>query len=140
MAKTRGAGRGSEPEPKVQALGARWRDWVWWSSAPGQPERAREEFEKFSPQAIGGLLQRIDRYLKGQSRRADAYHLGDGIYELRYRVGNNPYRILFMHWGEGCVALTAFYKNQRKTPKQDLERAKKRRQTWHKARGSKPSP
>jgi len=53
------------------------------------------------------------------------------MYELRYRKGNNHYRLLFFLWGPHCVGVSAFYKNQQATPKSDVETAKTRRAQWH---------
>jgi phage-related protein len=43
-----------------------------------------------------------------------------------------------MHWGPDCVALTAFYKNQRQTPKKDLDRARTRASRWRVVYGKAP--
>lgn len=104
--------------------------WLWWRSRPEGRSRAREEFESLPTSAQAGLSVKIGRFLDGTSRDREVDHLGDGIYEIRHRVGNNPYRVLFTGWGSDYVALTAFYKNQRKTSKQDLDRAKKRAVDW----------
>ncbi|WP_419197611.1 type II toxin-antitoxin system RelE/ParE family toxin [Microbispora hainanensis] len=85
------------------------------------------------------MAKRVDRYLKGESRFKDVDSLGDGIFELRHRHLNNHYRVLFMLWGPHCVALTAFYKNQAKTPKADLDRAKARAARWREVFGKEPA-
>jgi phage-related protein len=51
------------------------------------------------------------------------------MYELRVRVGNNPYRLLFAHVGRSdqvCLGVTALYKNQQELPKEDRDRALER--------------
>jgi phage-related protein len=101
--------------------------------------KAREEFEELPVDGRAGLAKKIERYLEGQSRYKDVDNLGDGIFELRHRHLNNHYRVLFMLWGPHCVALTAFYKNQQKTPKSDLDRARSRADRWRELFGKEPT-
>jgi phage-related protein len=113
--------------------------WYWWRSEPEGRSRALEEFEDLPVQARAGLAVKIQRFLNGESRSKEVDYLVDEIYEIRHRVSNNPYRVLFFRWGQHYVGLTAFYKNQRKTSKQDLDRAKKRIMIWKDAFGREPS-
>jgi phage-related protein len=80
----------------------------------------------------------MDRYKAGEMRPGSVDDLGDGLRELRIKLGSNPYRVIFFNWGPDMVALTCFYKNQRKTPKADIDRAKRRREEWVGRRGEKP--
>ena len=82
----------------------------------------------------------MQRYRDGLARRQDVDHLGDGIYELRYRHGNDQFRMLFIFWGPHLVALTAFQKKQAKTPKVDHDRAQGRAKRWREAYGTEPTP
>ena len=68
----------------------------------------------------------MTRFREGRTRFKDIDDLGGGIKEIRVRLGNNHYRVLFCVIGSTPVALTCFYKNQRKTAKTDLDRAKAR--------------
>jgi phage-related protein len=86
----------------------------------GRP-KAKEEFEKLPKDGQAGLAALIERYLSGETR-----------------VSNNHFRVIFMHWGPDCVALTAFYKNQRQTPKKDLDRARTRASRWRVVYGKAP--
>lgn len=104
--------------------------WIWYRLEVEGRSRAQEEFDDLPPAGQGRLLAVVRRFIDGEARRKDVDHLGDGIYELRTRVGNDHYRVLFSNWGPNWVALTAFYKNQQATPKQDLDRAKDRRDRW----------
>lgn len=54
-------------------------------------------------------------------------HLGDGIWEIRSRLGNRIARTLFIEVDQEIVLLHGFIKKTQQTPKQDLELAKKRR-------------
>jgi phage-related protein len=120
-----GSHRAARPEAKSV-----YTDWVWWPNEPGRRSRADEEFFKLPPVVQAEMLTRIKRLLTGETRYKDVDDLGDGIKELRYRVGNNHYRILFFIAETVCVGLTCFYKNQQRTEKVDLDRAKKRRSSY----------
>lgn len=105
-------------------------DWVWWPNEQGRRSRAVEEFRALPKTVRAEFAVRIRRYLTGESRFKDVKSLGDGILEIRHREGNNHYRVLFCVDGDVCVGLTCFYKNQNKTEKVDLERAKSRRSKY----------
>ena len=54
--------------------------------------------------------------------------LGDGIFELRARSGNNISRVLYFFFvGKRIIVTNGFIKKTQKTPKQELETAKKYR-------------
>ncbi|GLY35761.1 toxin [Amycolatopsis sp. NBRC 101858] len=131
--------RKRDPEPEEAALPVT-RHWIWWRSQPGARPKAREELESLPTKPQADLAAKIDRYRKGESRAHDVDHLGDGIYEIRHRQGNNHYRVLFFMWGPHWVALTAFYKNQQKTPATDKNRAHKRMTQWCQTFGDQPPP
>ena len=114
------------------------RKWIWFRNEPGGRKKAQEEFDAIEPTARAGLSAKIERYRKGESRPQEVDHLGDGILEIRHRVGNNHFRVLFTLWGRHCVALTAFYKNQRRTPQVDLRRARTRARRWVEVFGKEP--
>lgn len=115
----------------VQGLGdeipvVRYDDWVWWPNQAGRRSRAEEEFLALPPRVRGELADRIKRFVSGETRYKDIDDLGGGLRELRYREKNNHYRILFCVEGRLCIGLTCFYKNQQKTEKRDLDRARER--------------
>jgi putative addiction module killer protein len=59
-------------------------------------------------------------------------HLEDGIYEIRIDVGGNIYRIFtFFDDNKLVILLHGFQKNTQKTPRKEIERAKKLRQDYH---------
>lgn len=51
---------------------------------------------------------------------------GDGLFEIRTNLGGNTYRVLFCIEGSTLVLLHAFMKKAQKTPKADLDLARKR--------------
>ena len=57
-------------------------------------------------------------------------HLGDGIWEIRSRLGNRIARTLFIEADQEIVLLHGFIKKTQKTPKDDLVLAKKRRKQY----------
>jgi phage-related protein len=128
--------RGQELNPAPRA--ARKRDLAWWSSEPGARRKAEEEFRRLPDDMQGQLLGAIKRYMDDASRPGDTTKLDEHIWEWRAHKGNNHFRVLFFVWGHICVALTAFYKNQQKTPPEDLKRANDRRKRWVAARGAVP--
>ena len=59
-------------------------------------------------------------------------HLEDGIYEIRIEVGSNIYRIFaFFDDNKLVVLLHGFQKKTQKTPRKELERAKKLRKDYY---------
>ncbi len=54
--------------------------------------------------------------------------LGDGIFELRIKLGSNLTRCLFFFYIEGRIIVTnGFIKKTQKTPQAEIQMAKKRR-------------
>ena len=68
--------------------------------------------------------------LKTQERLSEKFvkHLEDGIYELRAVSGSNIFRVLFI-FDEGNIVLllNGFSKKMRKTPRREIELAKRLR-------------
>lgn len=114
------------------------RRWLWFRHSRGGRPVALEEFKDLDANGRAGLTVLMQRYRDGETRRKDVDCLGDGIYELRHRVGNLRFRLLFVHWGPHLVALTAFKKDQAKTPPPDLANARGRAKRWVEVFGAKP--
>ena len=57
-------------------------------------------------------------------------NLGDGIWEVRSRLGNRIARTLFVVVDEEIVLLHGFIKKQQKTPQDELDLAKKRKKLY----------
>jgi phage-related protein len=107
----------------------RYDDWLWWRASDNGRAVALAEFESFAPDVLGAMLEIMNRWLTGDCMEKEFSNLGKGLWELRYRVASNHYRVLFCVEGRNCVVLTCFYKNQQRTPKPDLDRARKRMRT-----------
>lgn len=57
--------------------------------------------------------------------------LGDGIFELRASVGSNITRVLyFFYYGERIILTNGFVKKTQKTPRKEIELAKRRRKQF----------
>ncbi len=54
-------------------------------------------------------------------------NLGDGLWEVRSRLDNRMARTLFAMLGQEIVLLHGFIKKQQKTPQDELDLAKKRK-------------
>lgn len=66
---------------------------------------------------------------KGNAMRAPyTKYLEDGIFELRTKQGTNISRVLFFFYYDGKIVLTnGFIKKTQKTPRREIELAKKYR-------------
>ncbi|MBQ9972054.1 MAG: type II toxin-antitoxin system RelE/ParE family toxin [Firmicutes bacterium] len=74
-----------------------------------------------------GVLEEKGNELRGTYSE----HLNDGIFELRCQLGNNHARILyFFFYGKKIVLTNGFLKKTNKTPKRELELAKKYRDNY----------
>ena len=77
-----------------------------------------------------GLLEVLEE--KGNTLREPySKSLGDGIFELRCNVGNNITRIMyFFYYGDKIILTNGFVKKTQKTPKKEIDLAKKRRSEY----------
>lgn len=63
-------------------------------------------------------------------------HLKDGIFELRASLGNNAARVLyFFVSGQKAILTHGFVKKTQKTPRSQIERAKRLRADWKRRNG-----
>lgn len=120
----------------TDADGAQSGAWQFFRASADGREVFQKEFDKLPRDDRAALAVLMRRYLAGDLRGGDDIKpLRDGIYELRCRRGSVHYRVLFVRWGPHPVALTAFSKNQQRTPQPDVERAIARRKVWKEAFG-----
>lgn len=94
---------------------------------------AREEFERLETHGRAALAEAIQRFKRHEELPGEVKKLQgkDGIWEIRVKVGNDPFRALFFYDTDIIViCLTVFYKNQQQTPKKDLDRAIARKKAW----------
>lgn len=105
--------------------------------APGSDRVvAREEFESLETHGRAALAEAIARFrryedLPGEVKKLKGREGKAGLWEIRVKVGSDPFRALFFYDTDIIVVcLTVFYKNQQETPKQDLKRALARKKVW----------
>ena len=77
-----------------------------------------------------GLVSILEQY-GNQLREPYSKPLGDGIFELRAKVGTYISRVLYFFYYEGRIVLThGFVKKTKKTPPSEIEYAKKCRKAF----------
>ena len=80
------------------------------------------------------ILLELQEIEEGNESNIDTRSLGEGLYEFSFGLGNNEYRILYFYDKntENTIILThGFIKKSRKTPRNEIERAKKIRLQYH---------
>lgn len=71
-----------------------------------------------------------------QLREPYSKPLGDGIFELRAKVGSDISRVLYFFYYEGKIILThGFIKKTQKTPPSEIEKAKQYRKDFMERNG-----
>lgn len=79
---------------------------------------------------LTGLIVILQEY-GNQLREPYSKHLGDGIFELRGKVGSDISRVLYFFYHNGVIILTnGFIKKTRKTPREEIQRAKRYRKDY----------
>ncbi len=74
-----------------------------------------------------GLLEILEER-GNELREPYSKYLGDGIFEIRCKVGNDITRVLYFFYYEGKIVLTnGFVKKTQKTPQREIKLAKARR-------------
>lgn len=63
-------------------------------------------------------------------RRPQADFLRDGVYELRVRVGQVNYRLLYFFHGQGVAILAHGLTKEKKVPEADIDRAVERKKRF----------
>lgn len=93
-------------------------------------ENFLRELEPKMRAKLVGILQILQG--KGNMLREPySKHLEDGIFEVRGKVGNDISRVLyFFYVGEKIVLTNGFIKKTQKTPRKELELAKKYREDY----------
>lgn len=102
-----------------------------------QKANGEKPVEKFLDELNVKVRARVMRMIKilkeNGTRLREPYskNLGDGIFELRIQQGNNRLRVLyFFIQGNNIVLTNGFVKKTQKTPKKELEKAKKYRKIF----------
>lgn len=99
--------------------------------------RAKGELAGLQLAGRAALLEAIRLYGKGEALSHHVKPLRTDLLELRVRVGNDPFRLIFFHpMPFVAVGLVAFYKNSPKTPNNLIDTAQERRGAWIAGSGS----
>lgn len=89
------------------------------------------EFKALSKQGQGALAAKLKRLKKAEISLKDLRHIEGEIYEIRAQVGNGHFRAMVIQDSPvHYIVLSCFYKNQNKTPKQELDKARQRLKRW----------
>ena len=76
------------------------------------------------------LVDMLENY-GNELREPYSKHLGDGIFELRCKLGTDITRVLYFFYYEGRIVLThGFIKKTQRTPAGEIEKAKKYRRDY----------
>ena len=76
------------------------------------------------------LVDMLENY-GNELREPYSKHLGDGIFELRCKLGTDITRVLYFFYYEGRIVLThGFIKKTQRTPAGEIEMAKKYRRYY----------
>jgi putative component of toxin-antitoxin plasmid stabilization module len=86
----------------------------------------RDFIASVSDKAKVKIIARIDRLreLGHQLRRPEADYLGDGIYELRTRLGHVNFRVLYFFHGNVAAVLSSGFTKEARVPPVEIDRAR----------------
>lgn len=80
---------------------------------------------------LAGIISILQEY-GNQLREPYSKHLEDGIFEIRGKVGSDISRVLYFFYHDRKIILTnGFVKKTNKTPRSELEKAKKYRNDYY---------
>lgn len=93
--------------------------WVFYNK---QPDKVQKKIDW-----VIGLVRTLKMVPKQYFK-----HLEDGIYEIRIQVGSNIYRIFcLLDEGNLVILMNAFQKKTQKTPRKEIERAKRIKKEYY---------
>lgn len=86
---------------------------------------------------LSGIISILQEY-GNQLREPYSKYLDDGIFEIRGKIGSDISRVLYFFCYDGKIILTnGFIKKTQKTPKAELDRAKRYRKDYLERMGGK---
>jgi phage-related protein len=90
------------------------------------------ELRRSGRRAYAKCVARITRLAEvgHELRRPEADYLRDGLYELRARQGHVQYRLLYFFHGRNVAILAHALTKEGEIPEADLERARRRKETF----------
>lgn len=103
---------------------------IRWYAPQQEDPITRKELESLHPQGRATLLAAINRFKNG-CPGVTPRQIDKDIYEIRVAVSNNHYRaFIFQDSPVHYIIVRVFFKNTQRTPRQDLEVARKRMKRW----------
>ena len=102
-------------------------------SLPDGSEPAKEFIKSLEPKMKAKVLRTIELLeTNGTDLRLPySEHLDDGIFELRTKISSNITRVLyFFYIGNRAILTNGFIKKTQKTPKEELLKAKKYKESF----------
>lgn len=121
----------ADGEPQGYHGAVAWLARTFTTDTGGKP--VEEWMASLAPQARAVVLILIDLLEERGTalREPFAKHVEDGIWELRARGPDGAYRVLYFHWfGHTFGLLHGVTKRTQKTPRAELEIARRRRDIW----------
>ncbi len=107
------------------------RQWRWFRAPGANRSVAKDEFDALPRHGRGELLAIMKRWERGETVSKEVKSLGDGLLELRGRVGNDQFRLVFFQDSPvHDIAVLAAYKNQNRLPRHVRDTALQRKNQW----------
>lgn len=95
---------------------------------PNGQEPVREFLDSLDVKMRAKMLREIGLLAANgpELREPDSKHIGDGIFELRAKVGSDISRVLYFFFvGHRAILTNGFIKKTQKTPPAEIEKAKR---------------
>ena len=116
-AKKNGLDSSGDPIGDSEPTVSKYDGWLHFTHHKDGNSQFSKELDDLHFTVRAGYDELMDKCLDGTEPQGSVKHIGDGIYELKFRQTNNPYRLLFIKWGRFLVGLTVFHKKDQKTSK-----------------------
>ncbi len=108
---------------------------------PNGQEPVREFLDSLDVKMRAKMLREIGLLATNgpDLREPDSKNIGDGIFELRAKVGSDISRVLYFFFvGRRAILTNGFIKKTQKTPATEIEKAKRYRAEYLSREGNKP--
>ena len=103
---------------------------VFFYDLPNGEEPVREFLDSLDHKMRAKMVREIELLANNgpELREPDSKNIGDGIFELRAKMGSDISRVLyFFYVGQKAILTNGFIKKTQKTPEGEIEKAKRYR-------------
>lgn len=109
-----------------------YRNQIRWFAPGGEREPvSKQEFKALELEGQAALMYHIKRLQRAEIGLKDLRHLDGKIYEIRTQVRGNHYRATVIQDSDvHFIILSCFFKNQNKTPPNELKKARQLYKQW----------